>query len=215
VVYSSQFIRASFLFHIDGYDESAVTDLSIGLNSVAAPPTSLGTALNNAMQALLTATDDYRANYSRYDGVKLANIATDGSYATEPTIVASTDNCAGANGTIAPQVSVVLSLRSGSTLGKGNYGRMFLPYSGSPNSGPIMNTTQQDLFLTSGQTFIRAVNTAAGAVLTGSKVVIASQARAAQSLGDRVVTQVAVGRVVDTQRRRRKSIPELPDFATI
>lgn len=114
-----------------------------------------------------------------------------------------------------PQSSVAVTLWSGFTLGGGNYGRMYIPYTclsiGSDGNGSLASQTTM---LNASKTFLDAVNAVfASGFGTGAAISILSNSVATP--GSRKVTKVRVGRVTDTQRRRRRNLPESPTLATL
>ena len=112
-----------------------------------------------------------------------------------------------------PQLSVAVSLQSAAS-GPTGRGRFFVP---SPQIGTLgadlrLATPVQQDFVTFCTAFVAAVNTAAAAVAGGSlgRVVVPSGGSVSQGIApaNRPVTQVRVGRVVDTMRSRRNALLE-------
>lgn len=101
----------------------------------------------------------------------------------------------------APQLSVVTSLQTASNRGRGSKGRFYPPSPGTqPGLTGHLDPGFIDGYLSANVALIRAFN----ALIPSGQVVIFSMAgQLAQ-----VVTKVAIGDVVDTQRRRRKSLLE-------
>lgn len=204
--YSVPFWRITNLMHINGTDETA----AFGVDVTGAPiqlglePTlAFAEDFVNAAQDLLEATKSARADYSRLDGVKVARIGTDGHYTGDAVIAPATDAKAGTFAGMPPQISVVCTLFSGTSLGKGNYGRFYLPYSGYTEVGtPYMSTTLTNLFLSAFQDYIQDIE---ANVPSGTGVTIMSQAGTGSA---KDVSQVRCGRVIDTQRRRRSALDE-------
>jgi len=205
--YASQHWLIRNLFHIQGTDETAVIDLRAAggeLTTGLIPDATFANAVRNACQAMLTTLDSARADYSRYDGAQVASVAPDGHYVVEPTVAAATDACEGTFAGMPPQLAVVATLWTGSSLGKGNYGRFYLPYCGYTEAGtPLMSTALTTQFRGAFKTFLDAVNTA----LPGAAS-IRVMSNSTQGLQQKPVTQVRVGRVIDTQRRRRSQLDE-------
>lgn len=113
---------------------------------------------------------------------------------------------------VPPQIALVHSLL---TLADGavGRGRFYLP---SPAVGALeangqITTTSRDAFVTRCKTFLDAVNTSSSNAGFG-RVVVASGGSVTKGIPAalRPVTTVAVGRVLDTQRRRRNAINEAP-----
>lgn len=219
MAYNLPQIRISFLFRILNSDELAMTDLS--LSGVPGPSTPvLSNETLDAIGALFRTfvTDDSngftRGDYSQLYGLKAAGLQTDGTYAYDA-ITRPISPLTGGGSNVLPQASVVLSLRSGSALGKGNYGRMFIPHSRlQQNAGAFgASETAAAAFAAKGATFITGVNSALDAGGSGLSVRIMGQTGGVGTAKE--VTQVAVGRITDTQRRRRNALPEQYSFASV
>lgn len=101
-----------------------------------------------------------------------------------------------------PQLAWTMSLHSMLTRGRGSKARFSLPFSGLVGTDGKASVTSVDNAAIALKTFVNAVN----AANTGAHVVVFS--KIANTVTD--VTEVAVGRVIDTQRRRRKNLTELP-----
>lgn len=104
------------------------------------------------------------------------------------------------------QRALAVTLYSGSNLGKGNYGRFYLPPLAAPPdpaTGQI-SVTDATTVLTTVVTMLEAVKGEVDTLPTDMHLVIPTEVAPAH----KVVTQVKVGRVYDTQRRRRRSVPE-------
>lgn len=202
--------RLTALFAIQGTDETAAFDLSVarGVPGVLPDITADEAAgFHDAVQAFLTATGSGRAVYSRFTGVKVAKLGTNGRYAQDPVTYPSSNVNVGGLTAVAPQLSVCVSLRAAQSLGTGNRGRFFVPHSGGiePNLYR-MNTGQRDTFAVAGAELVRDVNNVMQDLDPGVRVAIMSQAGLAGS--SKEVVAVRVGRVVDTQRRRRAQLEE-------
>ncbi len=225
MAYGNQFLKFTWLFSVAASDEIADT----GLNFTSAPAwTGAAAALaeldpdgafvlgmaaryGDLMDPLLISW----ADYSAVTGIKIAAIGTDGHYLTDPVTVELPGIADGSAVGIIPQSTVVLSLRSGFTLGKGNYGRMYLPHS---TTGTETGTPRSSVAIASGfadhaaewlSEFVTDINAETTATVFPA---IMSQAAGTPSKG---VTQVAVGRVTDTQRRRRNRLDEDYQFASL
>lgn len=218
MAYDRQFIKVTFGFTVNGTDEIADTTINY---SSAAGWTGAVTALGEledtagiggdaltAMSTLLGTSVLNWANYSQLRTVKYAAIGTDGSYLADPVLFEDDTPATGSNTNINPQLTVVLSLRSGFTIGKGNYGRMYLPHTrlAMATPTPKSNTATTDTVVAAGVVFVNALTALINTDVTATLFpVIMSQT----GIISRGVTELAVGDVTDTQRRRRNRIPEL------
>jgi len=218
VPYAVAFTRLSFLHTIADTDEIAETTLSVAQASgsnVASPSTGTLSDCADAYQDLMQTSGLLWANWSNFVGVKGALIKTDGTYGDDPTTFAVTGTVSGSSGSIAPQCSVVLSLRTSSSLGKGNYGRMYLPHTtltwAASGNLPYGDSGAQGTVAAAGATFVAAINT----IFAGPPAArVAIMGRTGTGT-NRAVTRVAVGRIVDTQRRRRNALSEDYVFDTV
>lgn len=96
--------------------------------------------------------------------------------------------------------------------GPNGRGRIFLPMPtlGTITSDGLLPTSTRDAFTTSMKTYADAVNVALNSKLAGMRLCIASAGSPSKGIspGLRDITGVSVGRVVDTQRRRRGQLLE-------
>lgn len=141
--------------------------------------------------------------HARYLGFKAALIAPDGNYPpghvplvyTRPTALVGTTT----NGQTLPQSSLSITLTTAVPRGRGHAGRIYPP--------PMCYTIQADgripdptsTIVPQWTTFLNSLITAVGA-----RMVVASHVAGTFT----PVTGIKVGRVTDTQRRRRNHLPE-------
>jgi len=220
MAYITQFLRLRYIFSVLTTDE--VADTGLVLSNAEGDPfdaeaalADVGTGMLDDLFAAYTgmtlvANGFLWGNYSRLVGLKVSAHGVDGRYLTSPVERAYSSSNAGSSLNVEPQNTVVLSLWSGETLGRANYGRMYLPHTTAAleTGTPRCSAGDASDMADAGANFVTAVNTF-GSLLAGDpQVVVAS------SVGsgiNKLVTQTRVGRVVDTQRRRRNKIPE--DYA--
>ena len=216
-MYGNQFLQFDFLFIIENTDEIAMTSINYttapGWTGAAA---ALGELTEDAFDALQQGMVDLLgpgaggtwADYSTLTAIKASARGVDGLYLTDPRVSESLTNPSGTTGSLPPQCSTVISLRSGFTLGKGNYGRMFLPHHKIPYPAGEARASEAAAGAMAAQAVITvnqwtdAINEDTTAILFPA---IMSQAAGTPSKG---VTQIGVGRVVDTQRKRRNRLDE-------
>lgn len=138
--------------------------------------------------------------------VKCNGIAVDGTYISEGTNEALYSDLAGglAAGTVHPnQVTLAVTLATGFSRGPAHSGRFYLPMVALPvGADGLVSVVDTQNVETSSETFLTALN----AVNAAWDVAIFS--RKAGAPAHRVVTGVQVGRVLDTQRRRRRGLGE-------
>lgn len=224
MTYGGQQLKITFMFTVEGTDEVADTSISYtsapGWTGAAAALAELDTADAVAIRGFYT--DDLMdlahiswSDYSNLVGVKIAALGTNGLYLVDP-LIADTDTPVSGTATgLAPQTTVVLSLRSGFTVGKGNYGRMYLPHTtlGTQTNSPFASSTNTTAIALSAKDFVNNITTQINAATTATLFpAIMSQATGTPTRG---VTSVAVGNVNDTQRRRRNRLQETYHFETL
>lgn len=141
--------------------------------------------------------------------VKFNRISRTGHY-TDPTtneaIFADVTGAIGGTG-VPNQIALAVSLTTGLGRGPAHEGRFFLPLPAIAVSGDgRMSTAYCDGAAADLKTFINALNAIAEGATTGPTVCVMS--RKAGAPATHAVTGVKVGRVLDTQRRRRRSLAE-------
>lgn len=217
MTYSSQFLRVSWIFSVNLTAEIAVTSLDFSTAgawagasaALAELSTADMTAIAGYYLGMMTVTGGRWADYSHLDGIKIAAIGTDGHYVAD---VREADLASPAIGTTIGnpiQCTQVVSLRSNTSVGKGNWGRMFLPhfYMSVVTAQPFTDNAQALGLANAASAFITNVTTKLNASITDVIVpVIMGQTGTGTK---KVVSQVRVGNVIDTQRRRRDQLTEL------
>jgi len=217
-MYSGQFLKISWLFVITGTDEVADTSINYttapGWTGAAAALAELQTAvvgpdIIGAYSTFMSSTGIQWADYSALVGVKIAAKSTSGLDLASPYVEDSTGGPAGTVGQVLPQSTVVLSLNSGLTFGKGNFGRMYLPHTKmSLSTGfPITSSVNRDQVAEDGAIFINDVTDTINAATT-AVLFPAIMSQVAPTPSGKGVTEVRVGGVNDTQRRRRNKLVE-------
>lgn len=194
---------------------------SIGLRMSISPAEWLGVlaidpgALDDFTTAMLAAfTDSWPGTEFGKDmwlmSCKTALIQADGTYVAPPTVVGTLATVAyGTDNTLLPyQVCLVGTLKH-IGVGRGNFGRVYYPTVASlPAVGGLIPESARDDYHGRHADFINAVNAAADAVISGAAVNIYNRVTGTQ----KSVDQVGVGRVLDTQRRRRDQLIENIDY---
>ena len=139
--------------------------------------------------------------------VKLAMIGTDGKY-SQPPIEIEKDTSGGSNVAGVPQNSLVVTLDSDKWKDPGKYNRFYMPF-GLAGAGSVysLNTLAQNNYLTNAKTFINGINSDLSFLDTNLTVSCVTTSEVTN--GYLPVQKIKIGRLVDTQRRRRNSIPEV------
>jgi len=160
-----------------------------------------------------TNTNTHVANDYTTTQVKMAQLNTDGStmldnvlyhnYVTPPT---------GLDGgaPMPAQVTLAATLMSNNVRGLASKGRMYLPGINHPiGSDGAISSTNIGLLATNLETFIEGVNTDLG---VAGRVILASFGRTTPTVAPGVnaeVTNIKIGGIYDTQRRRRNGLNEV------
>lgn len=146
----------------------------------------------------------------RYIGYKLALIGTNGKYPPghTPTVFTRATPLVGPGaGSVLPQQTLCISLKTALVRGRGHAGRIYPPPQGYTVGADGRNITSNVTgAVTAHKAFFEALVTAVG----GRLVVVSDLAGTFQP-----VTSIAVGRVVDTQRKRRNHLAEEYQTASI
>lgn len=139
--------------------------------------------------------------------VKLALIGQDGQYAADPHIHEVPPISPPTTTTLPPQCAYVVSLRSGMGLGRANYGRFYVP---TPTwlvgqQGGLATEVQATGARGAAKTMLRGVEADLQMALSSIRLAIMSNLAFGTT---KLVTELGVGRVIDTQRRRRNKLNE-------
>jgi hypothetical protein len=161
---------------------------------------------NSATYSLMTYT-----NAQSVEWAKVALIGVNGRYVDEPLVWEQQQKGFGAIGTSdAPQITPVLSLWAGKTLGKANRGRMYLPcpynWNNQLDNGtgqlPAANINQM---VQQYSHVLSDINGEVSTQIVSTKPVIMSSLGAGYC---NEVQKVGAGRVLDTQRSRRRNLDD-------
>lgn len=170
---------------------------------------SMLTAAKNAVQAFHTSTSGGVQINSRalLSFVKLNAIGTDGKYMLQTTNEAIVADVPGgytlSTGNFPNQVALAVTLTTAVTRGPANKGRFYVPLPAYDvgTDGRIGST-----YTTNAEAGVMTLINALNAINTDIKVAVYS--RKAGAAAQRLVTGAKVGRVLDTQRRRRNKLVE-------
>lgn len=188
----------------DAFSSAEWWQTGLRIDGVEAPSNIQLAALDLAFEEMVSAGALGLPAGHRYLGLKWAPQTTAGRYPDSNDAIEFLRETAlvGNSGDSYPQIALALSMRTARTRGYASNGRMYLP-----NARPILASTglisQSDVDSAAfiGATFVAAVNNVGlGSAVVGSTVG-AGRFEA--------ITAVRVGRVMDTQRRRRNQLPEL------
>lgn len=180
--------------------------------------------IRTAWQTYFVTASAYFANTFTSTLVKVSLMQTNGQSHAEDTIYSTfTGNASGGRSeNFPPQIALVATLRSAKARGVGSHGRMYLPGVVAPvdGTGHINGTTQAGI-LSNLSTFLHAVNDSAA---TDNVLMLASHGSlnpdGTPKIGgsapiNKAVTDVRLGNVYDTQRRRRNGLAEAYQTASL
>jgi len=216
--FDREHLLVSWKFGIPVTDEIAITTLKLS-NSVPgwsasaalaelAPLTAVGDVLLDALADLQENANLFWADYSQLQSVRIVSVNEAGAEDMDALERPIGSARAGTAGGTLPQSSVVMSLRSGSSIGSANFGRMFLPHTrlGMVASTPASNLATVAIVNAAFRGFLNIVTAAInGAVSIDVQPFIMSNQAPKPS---KPVAEVQVGTVTDTQRRRRNALVE-------
>lgn len=171
------------------------------------------TAPSEVPEGVLTAIETFHGSSAvalgsgvRLDAVKLNMIGTDGRYVSpSETVEHIYETPVNAPGTIQlpPQCATAVSLLTPVKRGLAHRGRFYVPRLGkAPGPDGRLSTDEQSNLLTAATAMVSSLNDALGPDFF---CVVASDRRQGAQHG---VTRLAVGRVVDTIRSRRRGLEE-------
>ena len=158
-----------------------------------------------AVQAMHVAATVNLHTAAKLSFVKLNAVGTDGTYISDATNLVAVADVGGASSGVQPpnQVALAVSLTTGYSRGPAHRGRYYLPLPVKTlDSGGLIPAADAINVSGATDTFIAALN-----ALSPSWAV-AVMSRKVGAPAHRVVTGNLVGRVLDTQRRRRRSMVE-------
>lgn len=164
------------------------------------------TAVTSAIKALHIDSSTQIGSRALLSFVKLNVIDTNGKYAEQVTheqILADFAGTGAGTNYPANQVALAVSLLTQYTRGPAHRGRFYLPLPVAvPGADGLVSTSAATNMKTALTTWVTAMNAA------DSSWKLAVFSRKASGPAHNLVTGVAVGRVLDTQRRRRNALKE-------
>lgn len=199
----SRIVVGGYLFGPTGDDWATSLHL-LDLQGRSTPPDI--TAVRDAFSTWFANNQARISSDASLAWVKANRIGPDGRYrdqsTNETSVGGASGQSGGYSGSTFPQVSVAVSLLTGISRGYGNRGRFYPPMScvTLASNGHISPGQTQEI-ATAAAGLITALQSGA---LSGWRVVVASKPGGVAV----PVTRVAVGDVVDNQRRRRQSLIE-------
>lgn len=158
-----------------------------------------------AISAFHTRATSQISNYCYLTHVKLNEIGTDGLYTQPGTNEATVADTGGVGATMRypNQIALVATLRTGFSRGPAHAGRFYIPMpSMAVATDGTISTTDRDNVEASLATLRTNLNA------LSANYTLGVLSRKAGAPAQRAVTEIQVGRVLDTQRRRRRSLNE-------
>lgn len=168
---------------------------------------SLADDMVGPITAYHTSTTAYIAGAAKLSFVKTNAIGTDGHYMSSLTNEQVVADVAGGGAAIPPhpnQVALAISLTTGFSRGPAHRGRFYMPLPMFlPGADGLISVSDRNYAQAAAQALVTGINA------TNSSWKVGVFSRKAGAAAHRPVTGVAVGRALDTQRRRRRSLTEL------
>lgn len=187
----------------DAYSGTEEWQVGLRLDGTTPPTTAQLESIDSAVTAFLQTGNLSFPLGRRYIGLKWAPQDVNGRYPDGEDAVEwfrPTPLSGGASGGY-PQIALVLSLRTARARGYASNGRMYFPSAATPTAGDGRITlANAEAVAAAGATLIASI-----ALVGLGEPVVMSTVGAGRT---EPITGVRVGRVMDTQRRRRNQIPE-------
>lgn len=205
MAYPRPFLRLVYIGSLYGTETFSFSmSLLEFTNGPAQPPTSVPQGVIDAGEILFQSTG-LISSKAQIEVIKLNRIGTDGKY-TEPQTVEE-DVTPPTTGTTtlqpAPQVAIAITLRTAVSRGLAHAGRFYLPLPGtSPSSDGRLPAVTTIAYADAAAAAINAINASFN---DEWRVGVTSNVGAGR---EQFVTAVQCGRVLDTIRSRRSSLPE-------
>lgn len=208
MTYPSSHLRVTWFG--DAWMQQEEWSTGLRLDGTTLPTTAQMDALDTAFQTLFSSSAAKTSYGARYWGVKVAPQNSEGLYGETGQAVEKIRPAVHftANSGGLPQATLAVTLTTGTLRGLANEGRMYLPATSHlPSDDGRITLAQADALRSVVVDFIVAVNAVGlGPVTVFSKVGTGAK---------RAVNGVRVGRVIDTQRRRRNQISEEYRYAAV
>jgi len=225
MAYDREFLKLSWLFTVNTTTEIAMTSVNLSvipvwtgalaaLEEIDDLSTGLGQELINNMATLLGTTGLNWAGFSVLRDVRLAAVGMDGAELADALEFTDTTPPVGTSATTELQDTVCASLRSGSTFGSANFGRMYLPHTRlSRGSGPTSDSSVTGPIATAFRLMLNTCTSQINVLTTPTvqPFIMGNQA----PKPSKPVINVAIGNVTDTQRRRRNQVQETYSVLTL
>lgn len=168
-------------------------------------------SMKDAVQTYHTATGSHLNPLALLSFVKLNAIKVNGDYQYDTThehVFADLPGGGDPMNTIVNQSSIVVSLTTGFSRGPAHRGRYYLPMPSMQNVGNgTINPAFTTGLLATTKTFLEAIADVPGVDIVDSPTPTV-MSRKLGAPAHRKITGCAIGAVIDTQRRRRRSLPE-------
>lgn len=190
-------------------------------DSASFPTTTQANTLLMALSTQWTSTANQTMRWVKWSWLKFSRQDVHGLLKGDPLIATTTppSGIAGPQSTISHpfQIAQCVTLWSGQTFGKGNYGRFYLPGPAYNigDDGAVSGTVENACNWVGA--WLKTIENSAASWPDGSSpmyISIMHKAAAQSSARTRRVAQVRVGNVMDTQRRRRNHLNETYSQAT-
>lgn len=214
MTYEHSFLKISAIGQLSNTEEIFATSFHAGYenNSISAPEWEAltPTVLNDIADAFGAFWSSNEARVPApwiLQTVKVAALNLEGKYIFEPKQVNGLNiNGARVGQPFAAQLSLASTIVSGKWRDPGKYNRMYIPTIAVANPTSSLSETEQTGYLNAFKGMINDMNDALSTINPNVKVIVASNTSSGGSA--LYAKSVRVGRVIDTQRRRRNKLPE-------
>ena len=213
MAYEKPFIKVTFGGTLADGNDIWSCGFHVGNFGTGTPAETLSFFETNKAALATSISDFYNDERSRtprgaeMEWVKFALIGTDGKYMDEPILVEEFSQ-GGLGLPYVPQVSCVISMVTSKFRDPGKYSRFYLPtVAPSGITGYKMTSSETTGVLNSAKDFIQDFDSILNTAGPGQTLGISAISKSGSG-AQYVISKVRVGEVLDTQRRRRNSIPE-------
>ena len=213
--YGTPFTRVQVFGSLYTAEAFSFTLSFAGGGAVARPSQAQADAVGAAVTAFWRQSVDHIvASPARLQGLKVARIGADGKYIDNDATQWAAPDVNGIPGsgsnTPAPQLALAVSLRGANPRGAAGRGRFYLPapHAAIQNDGRISEDAATDAAVAA-SIMVQAMGTALGL----SAYVVGKATPKGRGPARQEVQGVAVGRVLDTIRSRRTSLPEEHEYS--
>lgn len=213
-MYNKSFYKLSFSGSLVQTEEIFTTAIHLTTQSGTLTPVEWNALTDGRVARAFQAFADFWAKPAALvpfpwllETVKVAWIGTDGKYINEPKEqLFPPINGAMGDARYAAQLALATNVVSDKWKDPGKYNRMYIPTVGQVADGGTLNSTQQQAYLEAFIIFINEINEIFSEV--NPSLVVSVMSSTSSGGFSQPAVAARVGRVIDTQRRRRNKLVE-------